>query len=625
MKLARLRIRNFRCYREEIAFDFDDLTALIGRNDSGKSSVMEALDVFFNDAPLDKNDATKDGDSKDLTLICEFTDLPSHAIIDEDVPTSFAAEHLLNANGRLEIHRTYSGQLEKPKCTGVSAYCVHPSAEMAADLIQLKNADLKKRAAAVKADLTNVDQKVNAQLRQAIRQAVGDLHPTPRLVPLDNDNAKKAWDGIKVYLPLFALFKSDRASTDQDPEAQDPLKVAVREAIKAKEAELKAISTQVEKEVRKIAEITLRKLKEMDPTLATQLDPQFGAPKWDSLFKASFTGDDSIPVNKRGSGVRRLILLNFFRAKAELDACDRKGAKVIYAVEEPETSQHPHNQRLIVSALRDLTTDGQVIITTHTPMLARTLPDTCLRYIQQNGDGTRNVIAGGTEETNTRIAQSLGVLPDHNVKLFIGVEGKHDITFLQHLAAMLRNSGQNVPDLVAMEQAGEVIFFILGGSSLAYWNNRLAPLRRPEFHLYDRDAAPPEKAKYQDSMDKVNAQANSKAICTGKKEMENYLHFEAINEAYHDVCHITLGLTSNFADFDDVPAIVAEKVHVCGGGQTPWAQLDAETKKEKESKAKRILNDAAASRMTLPRLQQTDPQNEVLSWLQEIDRLSKTV
>jgi putative ATP-dependent endonuclease of OLD family len=264
MKLSRLRIRNFRCYKAEIAFDFDDMTAFIGKNDVGKSSVMDALDIFLNDGAPDKNDASKGGDGKDLTIICEFSALPGNPVIDEDSPTTFQAEHLLNAQGRLEIHKTYSGHTATPKCTGIAAFAIHPTADGVADLLQLKNADLKKRAKDLKVDLIGADPKVNAQLRERIRQAVGDLKLQAVFVPLNDENAKKAWDGIKSLLPLFAIFKSDRASTDQDPEAQDPLKTAIKEAIKQKEAELSAIVAHVETEVRRIADKTLEKLKEMD-------------------------------------------------------------------------------------------------------------------------------------------------------------------------------------------------------------------------------------------------------------------------------------------------------------------------------------------------------------------------
>ena len=382
-----------------------------------------------------------------------------------------------------------------------------------------------------------------------------DLSITEKLVPLNADNAKRVWDKLKTYLPAFALFKSDRASTDQDPEAKDPLKAAVKEAIKEKEAELDAILEHVEKEVKKIAENTLSKLSELDPTLATQLNPQFSRPKWDTLFKASITGDDDIPINKRGSGVKRLILLSFFRAKAEQLAEEKGHAKVIYAVEEPETSQHPNNQRMLMRALADLSMEDQVILSTHTPMLARSLPDQNLRYIHIHEDKRREILIGG-QETNTLFSKALGVLPDNRVRLFIGVEGKHDLSFLLHICKALRNDGVDILDLAKMELEGELIFFPLGGSNLALWTCRLQGLNRPEFHLYDRDTSPPQPAKYQSQADQINLRERCKAQITSKMEIENYLHKDAIIQAYHSV-NIPLNLTVNFDQFDDVPMQVA--------------------------------------------------------------------
>ncbi|BAR96669.1 predicted ATP-dependent endonuclease, OLD family [Prevotella intermedia] len=59
----------------------------------------------------------------------------------------------------------------------------------------------------------------------------------------------------------------------------------------------------------------------MNPDIAEGLEvkiPEVKDLKWAELFKSvSIEGNDGIAMNKRGSGVRRLILLNFFRAKAE--------------------------------------------------------------------------------------------------------------------------------------------------------------------------------------------------------------------------------------------------------------------------------------------------------------------
>lgn len=50
MKIETLRIKNFRGYCGETTISFEDLTAFVGKNDMGKSSILEALDVFFNDS-----------------------------------------------------------------------------------------------------------------------------------------------------------------------------------------------------------------------------------------------------------------------------------------------------------------------------------------------------------------------------------------------------------------------------------------------------------------------------------------------------------------------------------------------------------------------------------------------
>src|SRR5690606_34161605 len=127
-----------------------------------------------------------------------------------------------------------------------------------------------------------------------------------------------------------ALFRSDRESSDQDDEAQDPLSAAVAAAIKTREIELEAIAAHVVAEVQKIADATLKKLQQMDAGLASELKPRFEQPNWAKLFKATIACDSGVPLNKRGSGVRRLILLNFFRAKVDQLLTDRGGANIVY-------------------------------------------------------------------------------------------------------------------------------------------------------------------------------------------------------------------------------------------------------------------------------------------------------
>lgn len=617
MRLITVTVENFRCYAAPITFSLRDFTAIVGKNDVGKSSLMDAMAIFFDAASPDKDDACKGGDPKSMRITCEFDQLPDRLVVDADFPTSLAEEHLLSENDTLIIRKTYNGLTAK--LSAVDAISYHPTEASYSDLLNLKKTELTARATQLGVNLDGVNKQANAPIRRAIWAHCPDLKKKSVAVPLEAEGSKAVWSSLQPYLPAFALFKSDRASTDQDAEAQDPLKSAIKEAIKSVAPKLQEVQDFVDAEVRKIAAATVAKLREMDPTIAEALNPVIKTKNWDGMFSTSITGDEGVPLNKRGSGVKRLVLLNFFRAKAEKDALEKKSSSVIYAVEEPETSQHPSNQRLLLTALRDLASiDGrQVIVTTHTPMLARCVPEQDLRFIQRQPDGLRS-ISVGSEATLADIATSLGVLPDHNVKLFVGVEGPHDISFLRAVSSIYNVAGIEVPKLEELELSGQIIFVPLGGANMAIWSSRLKALNRPELHICDRDNLPPAAAKYQEFMDKINARANCEAVATAKRELENYLHPHAIIEAYQ-ANGINIALPDAFADFDDVPLLVAQALHAANG-QGAWGDLKEGKQKEKMRAVKSTLNNHAVQRMTVDRLAVTDPHGEIRGWLTAIQR-----
>ncbi len=616
MKLVRVKIRNFRCYKDKFSLDIGDITALVGKNDAGKSAIMDALAIFFDEkAKPDADDANKDGDKKDVRIICEFSELPSNIVLDVSNTTTLSGEYLLNEDENLEIHKVYDGSLKTPKLKGVFAVANHPSAKNVGDLLTLKKADLKTRAETLSVDTSGIDNRVNAQVRCAIWEATDDLVLQSTEIPLDAEDAKKIWEQLKKELPPFSLFKSDRTSTDQDDEAQDPMKAAVAEALKSKEAELEEISKHVQQEVEAIAHKTVEKIREMDATLASELKPRFQPPSWKNVFKISLTDDDQISMNKRGSGVRRLILLNFFRAKAEQKASEGNAPGIIYAVEEPETSQHPNNQRMLMDAFADLADEPnrQVILSTHTPMLARTLPADSLRYVEVQDDGGR-IIHAGDEKTISLVANALGVLADHDVKIFIGVEGRNDINFLRGISRILHESDVTLPDLYDLEDKGQIIFFPMGGANLALWASRTRHLNIPEFYIQDSDLTVAGTSPHQQEVNDTNNKPNCTAVLTEKREMENYLHHDAIKKA-RPVADI------QFGDFDDVPLLTAKAIHEASESNARWDDLPEDKKGKKVSQAKKWLNTEAVEKMIPELLAERDPDEDVKSWLTKIAEL----
>jgi len=581
---------------------------IAGRNDAGKSTLFDGLAAFFGEAKLDQDDACKNGDCKDVRIICEFSDFPNSLILDADYPTSLSDEYLLNADGKLELHQIWNCSLKTPKPI-MYANANHPEESNYNDLLSLKNNELKKRAEELNVDITSIDLKINAQIRKAIWESKSEITLGETLIPLEKDTGKQIWSQLKTVLPTFALFKADRASTDADPEAQDPMKLAMKEAFRSMQTTLDTIVSQVQDQVQETANLTLLKLKEMHPELANQLTPRFSPPNWANVMKVSLTGDEDIPINKRGSGVRRLILLNFFRAKAERAASDRGDhAPVIYAIEEPETSQHPANQKLLMKAFMELAASSgcQVILTTHNPVLARRIPIGCIRYICD--ENNCKVIHEGNATTMKMISNDLGVLPDHSVKLFIGLEGINDINFLLNMSKALRQNGEDIPDLTKLEDDGRIVFIPCGGSNLALWTSRFANLNIAEFHLFDGD-----KPENKDAIDLVNARNGCTGLVTQKLEMENYIHPTAITAIRPELANI------QFESRDDVPEIVAQAIHTHSGSPKSWAELSDKKRKKKASKAKLWLNNEAVLAMTPQLLTQSDPENEVISWFNIIN------
>lgn len=392
MKIKTIKIQNFRSYKDEVEIEFGDLTAFVGKNDIGKSTVLEALDIFFNCGSgiikLDKDDINKqalsEGNTETIISVC-FEELPTSIVIDSTNQTTLQAEYLLNSSGQLEIAKKYSnGGKEK-----VFVIANHPTGNDCKDLLLKKNTDLQK----IIRDntITCSNQTINAVMRAAIWQHYSsELELANIEIDVTKGDTKSIWDKLQTYLPMYSLFQSDRKNSDGDSEVQDPLKEAVKQILNdtSLKAKFDEIATEVKTKLQDVATRTLAKIQEMNPEISSSLNPIIPATeslKWADVFKSvSITGDEDIPINKRGSGVKRLILLNFFRAEAERRRTQENIPSIIYAIEEPETSQHTEHQKKLIKAFLDLsnTANTQVIITTHSAALVKELEFPHLRLVK---------------------------------------------------------------------------------------------------------------------------------------------------------------------------------------------------------------------------------------------------
>lgn len=382
MKIKSVTVNRFRGYETPVKVEIEELCVLVGKNDKGKSTLLEALDIFFNEGKgcvkLDKEDINKNclANGNDcIEIEVEFSDLPPKIIIDTTNETTLQDEYLVTQAGTLHVIKRYPAAGKEK----IFIKAKHPANTECKDLLQKKIHDLRK----ILEDqgLSCPDKTKSAQLRQSIWQGQKTLVLQDQEIEVAKIDSKNVWEQLKAYMPLYTLFQSDRKNTDSDDEVQDPMRIAVKEILGDPQIQktLADVAETVKERLDLVANRTLAKLTELNPSIANSLTPQLpdlSGLKWGDVFKSvSISGDNDIPINKRGSGVKRLVLISFFRAEAERRQSESSLPNIVYAIEEPETSQHPDHQRGLTDALIELSKadNTQVLLTTHSPEIVKRL------------------------------------------------------------------------------------------------------------------------------------------------------------------------------------------------------------------------------------------------------------
>jgi len=604
MILKSLILKNFRSY-QDFQVDFDhSLNVIIGKNDIGKSTILEALEIFFNSekAKMEIEDLCVNSSSKEMAITVVFEPEAGKQYTIDTIPTSLQDEYLLNRDENLEILKVWDCSKDKLTTGSLKQYIksYHPKAFIESPLICSKNSDLKKTYKDYKEEVEaagiEVRETTNSEMRQAIYKVSNFQEFEDTLIPIDKIDGKDVWSSISSDFPLFFLFQSDRANKDTDKDVQDPLKAITKTAIDEVVDQLEIVKKQIEESAKKIGEETIKKLSEMNPELASVLQPDISNKAWDSLFSFSFIGDDNIPMNKRGSGVRRLILLNYFRAEAERQ--NKNNKTIIYAIEEPETSQHPNHQQLLIEALCEIAEkeNHQVIITTHSPEIAKICKDENLILINKI-DGKNQLIQG--EYKLKAITETLGITASLG-KLVVCVEGENDRNFLLNINQQT-SEFKSIIDLVSEK----VSIIPMSGSNLKNWIEReyLQGSNVVEFHLYDKDG----DEKYKKSIEQINKRGNgSYGILTNLSEMENYIHHILYEAEFAIDC---TNIKGNWAN-ENIPQFVLNKT-------AKFPKKD----KENENIVKQIANGKLSKQMSKVFFEELGVFEEVKGWFEQMRKM----
>jgi putative ATP-dependent endonuclease of the OLD family len=216
---------------------------------------------------------------------------------------------------------------------------------------------------------------------------------------------------------------------------------------------------------------------------------------------------ESTALDTKGDGVQSLAALALIRKAA----MDRGRARTfVLAVEEPEAHLHPRAVRELRRVLAEIAMDQQVVVTTHSPLLADPL------HVERNV-----IVEASRARTAHKIAEvrdCLGVRLQDNLQsaqLAVVVEGASDVRIMRAVLAEL--DGGLADDL----EAGVLVIEGLGGGGkLSYRLSQYASGVCGVFVLLDDDASG--RASVESSLNDglLDAAAYRLTASKGKKEAE---------------------------------------------------------------------------------------------------------
>lgn len=528
MILKKVQLENFRGY-ENAMFELDEnLSVIVGTNDIGKSTLLEALDIFFGGEVIkpeqeDLNIISKKRGETTFKISCQFDITNKNSIlIDTTNKTEFKDEFLLNKEGLLEIVQEFDAT--KNKITPKIFLKINYPKELSENLNILKLKDLKEKVKELNIADSIEDGTKKSSYRKAIYSNLSnknDLEEKYLLIDKSFDDYN-LWDKIKLELPLYFLFQSDRSNTDKDSEIQNPLKIATKRAVADLQDKIEAIKEEIKNKVEKIGEETIKELKTFNLEIADTLSVNLSMKNFDSLFSFDIMDEEGIALNKRGSGVRRVMLLSYFMAEVKSKTEEKK---VIYAIEEPETSQHPLFQNKILEAFKELSKEKcQIILTTHSPAIVKQMRGESLIFIKR--EENQRLVLNNESINILDVARTLGISPNINSKLIISVEGETDVEFFKTL-----NKIPEIKDIIDLDREN-IGFIPQKGGKILEWINRnyLSESLVYEIIICDSD-----NEVYVNKINELNNQNDSrrKGIILEKFEIENYISPVLYNSKYN--------------------------------------------------------------------------------------------
>ncbi len=465
MKLVEFSVTNYRSITKAHKIKLQDLTVLVGKNNEGKSNVLNALNVAMRMLEMHAHD----GELRRFRYVNRYYDW------ERDFPVQYQNR---KGNGtesifRLDFELEEEEKNEFHSITGIRGNEVIP--------IQIKIGREGRPKIEVPKRGSSSYNKKSVQVTDFISKRISFNYI--QAVRTENMAMESIREIIHDRMSVLASNKDYNDALEKVRNMQDEL--------------LDRISAELVNPLKvflpNITGITIKPNSEM---------VYYGRRgDYDVLIN---DGTETSIINK-GDGIKSLVTLALLKERK----MDEAGASII-AIEEPESHLHSGAIHNLVEVINNLSLNSQVIITTHNPL-----------FVQQNAITANVIVNGGTArqaKNISEIREVLGVLPSDNLRnarFVLVVEGEDDKISLQKILSLKSEVIKHAL------QANKLVIKSMGGASnLSHDLVELKNSMCKYVVLLDNDKAGVEAYEKAEKRDLIKASEVKFTICPGQPESE---------------------------------------------------------------------------------------------------------
>ena len=391
MKIRKIQIKNYRSL-SDVTIYAGDVLALIGRNNSGKSNVIKALELFFESSTrlVDEECFHNRNTKGPIEIFITFEQL-SDWEMEQFKPWLYddrlivGKQVICSSTGEYSINNLAITKIPEAEWLREDAISSDKISQWWEDKEQLKinGLDFVTELGPVKPGV--------GKWKEAARKFLNThFESTPMKEELLEN--PKGYPGVLkgalpelIYIPAVRDVLEELKVTKTNPFGQ--LVNSMLEKISGEEKD--SISQQLneiekrlnrsegKERIKEIREIEDRLNKLMSELMDCDIEIQLAMPQLKEVFSAAkIYADDGVrtTIETKGHGMQRSMILTILRAYAEFAHAQEIDGKTnrrstIFAIEEPELYLHPQSQRTLMSVFQVIgKTIDQVVYSTHSSL-----------------------------------------------------------------------------------------------------------------------------------------------------------------------------------------------------------------------------------------------------------------